>query len=841
MHFEFPKKKSPNVNELLKELESELSEDKSQPSQNNAPSAKKPFIPDKNIYWLNEMGKDDIPIAGGKGANLAEMYNIGLPVPPAFVVTATAYKKFVQSTDLFEKIMEILKSFEVEDTAVLEDKAAEIRALILKQKMPIELEEEIKEAYENLNVDPNILKLASNDVLNIIKTAREPVFVAVRSSATTEDLKGASFAGQQETFLNIKGFSALLDSIKRCWASLFTARAVYYRTKQGFKHDESFIAVVVQKMVNSDKSGVIFTINPVTNNKQELVMEAVFGLGEGIVSGTIAPDRYSVDKEHMKITDRFVAFKPIYFTRSSNGNTIKANLPSDKVNEQVLENYEILKLTNYALDIEEHYKSPQDIEWAVEYGKVYILQTRPITTVDKEIRTQKIEIKESSILEGLSASPGVTFGTVRIVHSISELSKVQTGDILVTEMTNPDMVVSMQKAAAIITDEGGQTCHAAIVSRELGIPAIVGTRKATKVLKEGQIITVDAYSGKVYDGKVEGIEKPAENAPHKELELPEMDEKVEDHEELTIELPGSVPEEMSSQREIQKTKVYMNLGEPDKIDKYKNLPFDGIGLMRLEFVIASEIGKHPLYMIEIGEQNKYINLISKGVEKVAEAIYPKPVIIRFSDFKSNEYRNLEGGKKYETRESNPMIGFRGVSRYISEEFQPAFRLECKAILETRKKHDNVWIMLPFVRTVEEVTKCLQILSEEGLTRSETFKIFLMAEVPAMAIIPDEFAKLPIDGVSIGSNDLTQLVLGVDRDSGKLGMMGYFDERNKAVLKALYNIITEFHKHGKTVSICGQAPSVYPEMAEFLLKEKIDSLSVNPDVVEATVREVERFS
>jgi len=816
-------------------------------------------ITQRNIVWLNEIGKADIPIGGGKGANLAEMYNLGLPVPPAFIITAYAFKNFIDGTGLKDKIISDIKALDMENTSQLEQKASEIQLLITRQKMPVELEEEIIEAYNNMNVDPAILKSASADVLNIIKTSREPMFVAVRSSATTEDLKTASFAGQQETFLNIKGSAQLIDAVKRCWASLFTARAIYYREKKGFEHEKSLIAVVIQKMVNSDKSGVTFTINPVTNNKSEIVIESVFGLGEGIVSGTIAPDRYVVDKYTNKILEKFVAFKPIYFTRSGSGNTIKSDLSPDRAREQVLENYEIIRLANYARDLEEHYETHQDIEWAIEYGKIYIVQTRPITTAEKEIK--KVEISGNAIVDGLVASPGIASGKVRLIQTIADLSKLEPGEILVTKMTNPDMVVAMQKAAAIVTDEGGQTCHAAIISREIGLPAIVGTRKATKVLQDGQIITVDAYNGKIYDGKIEGIEeKTAETEIKKESAEPNAEtfasealnsligedmqkEAEEEHnirgEEKAHEKISEEPE--SASYEPIRTKVYMNLGEPNKIYDYKNLPFEGIGLMRLEFMIASQIRRHPLFLIELGQEDKYVDALVKGVSTVAKEIYPKPLIVRFSDFKTNEYKDLEGGNKYEDEENNPMIGFRGVSRYISQEFEPAFRLECQAIKKAREKNDNIHVMLSFVRTTDEVKKCLEIMKSEGLVRSPALQIYLMAEVPSMALIPEEFAKLDIDGASIGSNDLTQLILGVDRDSALLGRLGYFNERNSAVLKGIHNIIQGFHKYGKKVSICGQAPSVYPEIVEFLLKEKIDSMSVNPDAVEKVKQHIEKIA
>ena len=438
---------------------------------------------------------------------------------------------------------------------------------------------------------------------------------------------------------------------------------------------------------------------------------------------------------------------------------------------------------------------------------------------------------------------------------MDDLNKIQKGDILVTKMTNPDMVVTMQKSTGIVTDEGGQTAHAAIVSREIGLPCVVGTRIATKVLKDGQIITIDGSNGKVYDGSIQQIqlpatepstveaiaaERPAEEIKPEEFK-PAVEEPKDKIDRVIEEIAGRKEQtEQTEKKQYKhgKTKIYMNLGEPERIFQYKDLKFDGIGLMRTEFIIASQIRKHPRWMIEFGKEDDYISKLAAGIKLVAKTIEPRPVVVRFSDFKSNEYKDLEGGHKYEDEEANPMMGFRGVSRYISKEFEDSFRMECKAIKKVRQECSNVWVMLPFVRNIREVEKCLKIMESEGLKRDEYFKVWLMAEVPAIALIPEEFARLPIDGASIGSNDLTQLVLGVDRDSALLGKMGYFDERNPAVLKAIENIINGFHAEGKTVSICGQAPSVYPEIVEFLVKKKIDSFSINPDAVNSVRASVE---
>ncbi len=841
----------------------------------------------RNIVWLPEISRRDIAVGGGKGANLAEMYNLKLPVPPAFIVTATAYQKFIESTGLKNRILSILQETNVDNTEQLESNAKKIREIIESVEMPKNLASEIREAYENLEINRDIIEKATSNVLSILKTGREPVFVAVRSSATTEDLATASFAGQQETFLNIKGIAKLTEAVKRCWASLFTARAIYYREKKGFPHEKSFIAVIVQKMINAEKAGVTFTINPSTNNAEEIVIEAAFGLGEGVVSGTVAPDYYVIDKKTSKLLSKRVSYKNVYFTRSSSGETIKKPLGPDKATEQVLEMHDLVRLANYARELEDHYKVPQDIEWGIEGGRIYILQTRPVTTHEKPISQETVS--GEVILEGLPASPGLAGGVVKIIVDLSELSKIQSGDVLVTKMTNPDMVVTMQKASAIVTDEGGMTAHAAIVSREIGIPCVVGTAKATTALKEGEYVTVDGRTGKIYRGKTSAGTAPVQ-AQTQETSIPEPlhvetlvpgSEEVDEfssaaealllssmkksrskEQEQDINLPkegkaaelpptametqieeisASTPHETSAKAETV-TKIYMNLGQPDLIDKLKAKDFDGIGLMRVEFMIASKIKRHPLYMIEAGQSNEYVEKLSEGISKVAQAIAPRPVVVRFSDFKSNEYKGLEGGAEYEAEESNPMLGFRGVSRYISEQFEDAFRLECKAIRKSREKNKNIWVMLPFVRKTSEVGKCLEIMESEGLQKSDDFKIWLMAEVPSMALMPEEFAKLDIDGASIGSNDLTQFVLGVDRDSATLGKMGYFDERDRAVLVAINNIIKGFKKHGKTVSICGQAPSVYPELVEFLVKQGIDSISVNPDAVNSvrkSVAEIEK--
>lgn len=742
---------------------------------------------------FKQINKDDVDIAGGKGANLGEMFQSGFPVPPGFVVTAESYWIFIKKTGLKKQISEILDELNTEDSDELQEKTKKIRELIIKKDMPEEIKKSIKDAYHKL------------------RSGEKKYYVAVRSSATAEDLPNASFAGQQETFLNVIGDESLIKSVRECWASLFTARATYYRERNDFPHMKVKIAVIIQKMIGSDISGVAFSVHPSTG-EEKVIIEAGYGLGDAVVQGSINPDYYEVSKKDWKIIKKKVNKQERMITKTGDNKNEWVDVSEEKQEKQVLKDEQIIQLAKLVQDIHEHYESPQDIEWAVENNHLYIVQSRPVTTIKKKSLEKVKEFSEKSsgkiLLSGLGASPGKGTGPVKIIHEASELQKIKKGDILVTEMTNPDMVPGMERAAAIVTNEGGTTSHAAIVSRELGVPCIVGTNKATQVLKDKMIITVDGESGKVIE------------ASEKELEKEKKKEKIKKAE--VKRLPKEAP--------ITGTKVYMNLGIPEKMEDYASLPLDGIGLMRIEFLIASKIGMHPNKAIKEGKSDDYINKLAKGVKKVAEIIEPKPLIVRFSDFKTNEYKDLKGGEDYEPHEDNPMIGWRGCSRYVSKDFEKAFRLECKAIKKVRDSgHKNVYVMLPFVRTISEVKDVLKIMKSEGLERNKDFKVYLMAEVPSIAMLADQFAEL-CDGFSIGSNDLTQLTLGVDRDSEKLGRMGYFDERNPAVLETIKRIIKLAHKKNITVSICGQAPSVYPEITEFLVRNGIDSISVNPDVV-----------
>ncbi len=770
-------------------------------------------VKEKLVVWIEELSKDDTAFVGGKAANLGEMMRAGIPVPPGFVVTSYAFKKFIEETGLAEKIKEILSGLDVSDTAALEAASERIRRMIIETPMPKDIEEEIRKFYRELAKRLGI----------------ENPRVAVRSSATAEDLPEASFAGQQETYLNVSGEDDVVDKVKKVWASLYTARAIAYRTEHGIPHERVYMAVVVQKMVNSRSSGVMFTIHPVTGDENVIVIESSWGLGEAIVGGKVTPDEFVVDKRTLKIVDKKISEKKIAIVYDPEKKAnVTIELPPEKAKAPSLSDEEVVELAKHAINIEKHYGRAMDIEWAIDSDlpfpkNVFIVQARPETvwSVKKEKEKAKLEeevktTEKKILVRGLPASPGVAVGVARVLFDPKspEAAEFKEGDILVTRMTDPDWVPLMRKAAAIVTDEGGMTSHAAIVSRELGKPCVVGTREATKKIKTGMVVTVDGTRGIVYEGKVVE-EKPA--APKVEV--------------VGLGLPREVIQEIYP---VTATKIYMNLGEPDAIDKYLDLPFDGIGLMRIEFIISDWIGYHPMYLIEVGKPDLFVDKLAEGIAKVAQAVYPRPVVVRFSDFKTNEYRGLKGGEKYEPEERNPMIGWRGASRYIHPAYAPGFRLEVRAIRKVREEFGlkNVWVMIPFVRTVWEVKETLRIMEEEGLRRTPDFKVWIMAEVPSVALLIDEFAKL-VDGFSIGSNDLTQLVLGVDRDNQFLA--NYFDERDPAVLKAIEMIIEGAHRHGRTVSICGQAPSNYPEIVEFLVEKGIDSISVNPDAVIPTRR------
>ena len=756
-------------------------------------------IETKYVKWLSELSKDSIPVAGGKGANLAEMFNFKLPVPPAFVITAQAYSHFLQTSGIAQKIDSMIKEITIENTQQLETKAKEIQYIVEKAEMPDDMKQEIMEAYENLTVDKAALEEASSDVMKILRMT-EPPFVAVRSSATTEDLKTASFAGQQETFLNIKGSSNLIESVKKCWASLFTARAIYYREKRGFKHETAFIAVVVQKMINSDKSGVMFTINPVTNNPNEIVIESVFGLGEGIVSGAIEPDTYVIDKATRMIKEKKIGHKKIIFMKSASGQTVKLQLPPFKVTSQVLTDLEVRNLANYGARIEEHYKNHQDIEFAIEAGQIYIVQTRPVTTSEKKI--EKLEVSKAKILvEGFPASPGISEGKVKLIRTMSELSKIQQGDILVTVMTNPDMVVTMQKANGIVTDEGGMTAHAAIVSREMGIPCVVGTRNATEILKENQSVTVDGTNGKVYEGIIKA-ESQGKGIPEAKAEI----KRSLEIEPITIKT---------------KTKIKVITDLPSFAERAAKTNADGVGLVRIEGIIA-EGGKHPFKFMQENNLQEYTSILNEGITKIARFWPNKFIWVRTSDIRSDEYKNLQGAPQ--KQEANPMLGMHGIRMSLA--YPDILKAELKAVKQAVEEGYKIGIMLPQVISVEEVKKAKKICDEMGMLElpREKFQFGVMIETPAATEIIEDICR-HVDFISIGSNDLTQYTLAIDR--GNEQVQSLYDEMNPAVLREISQVIRACKKYNVESSICGQAGS-RPEMAEFLVREGIESISTNAD-------------
>jgi len=760
------------------------------------------------VLWLDELSRDDIGLVGGKNANLGELRSLGIPVPPGFAITSHAYRRFISETGIAERIFSILEETikDRADPAQFDEASKRIRSIMEAAKIPGDIEREIRAAYRRLSREAG-----GDDVL-----------VAVRSSATAEDLPGASFAGQQETYLNVRGEDELIEKVKKCWSSLFTPRAIFYRANKGFPHEKILISVGVQRMVDARSSGVMFTLDPVTGDRDKIVIESTWGLGESLVSGAANPDRFVVDKNKMEVTLREIADKRVEYIRDpQTGRTIHSQVPEDRRRRPSLSDQEVKRLAELGREIEDHYGAPQDIEFAIERGaefpkNIFIVQARPETVWSMKERAETIAAKAAAadmvpVLRGLPASPGVHAGKAEVVMSPQEAErKIKKGDILVTRMTNPDWVPYMKRAGAVITDDGGVTCHAAIVSRELGIPCIVGAKNATKVLKTGREYTVDAKSGAVYEGIVEALLKPeAEEAPA---------------------LPRPAPPSP-----ITATKVYVNLSIPEIAEKvFRETNPDGVGLLRAEHLMLS-VGKHPRLLIEEGGEQRMIDAFAEGIRKVAEAAFPRPVVYRFLDFKPDEFLSLPGGDKYERDAGhvgpNPLIGYRGCFRYVKE--PDVFRLECRAIRKVREQFGltNVWAMLPFVRTLNEFRNAKRIMEEEGLVRSPNFKLWIMVEVPSTVFLIDKFIDEGIDGVSFGTNDLTMLILGIDRDDASVQEI--YDERNPAVLRAMSHVIRVCRERGVTTSICGQAPSNYPELVEFLVKEGASSLSVNPDKVVET--------
>ncbi len=742
------------------------------------------------VLPFSQISKDDIPLVGGKGANLGEMYNFGIPVPNGFVVTAQAYERVIEHNALQPVIREIIRQTEITNQKELEKASIKIQRLIHTADIPNELVKEIFDSYKSL------------------KKGDATPLVAVRSSATAEDLPDASFAGQQESYLDIKGEANLIQAVRSAWGSLWGARAIFYRATQKYDHFKVLLAVPVQLMIQSEVSGVVFSVNPVTKNKNQVVVEAVWGLGDYMVQGVVNPDHYIVNKKDLTIHSRQIVSQSVMEVRSYPSGVKKVSVPKDSVNERKLSDEQVIEVAKLSIKVHQHYFFPQDSEFAVEDGKIYLVQTRPITTLNNT--STKTVVKESQIknlkqiLQGEPASFGIGFGKVTKINSSREIDKIKNGDILVTEMTSPDFVPAMKKASAIVTDKGGQTSHAAIVSRELGIPAVVGTKTATKVLKEDQVLTVNGSTGAVYLGVPEKDNTKAV-ATFKEEEFPET-----------------------------ATKVYVNLGEPDLAATVAQGNSDGVGLLRAEFMMA-QIGTHPRKMIEEKKSNEFVKILAENLAKFTNSFGNRPVVYRASDFKTNEYRNLKGGTHFEPVEPNPMLGFRGAYRYIKDE--AVFNLELEAIKIVRNKmgFKNLHLMVPFVRTVDELVKVKRVIAASGLSRSNNFKLWMMVEIPANVVLLDEFIDIGIDGVSIGSNDLTMLMLGTDRDNEMVA--SEFSEKNPAVLWALEHVVKTAAKRKITCSLCGQAASQYPDLIEKLVNWGISSVSVSPDAVDSTRRTI----
>ena len=777
----------------------------------------------KYVIWFRELGMGDVERVGGKNASLGEMISnlasAGVSVPDGFATTADAYREFLNHDGLADRIQSELAKLDPEDVVALAQTGKTIRQWVMDQPFPAKLDADIREAYAQL-------------------AGEQGVSVAVRSSATAEDLPEASFAGQQETFLNVNGLDNVLAAIKEVFASLYNDRAISYRVHQGFAHEQVALSAGIQRMVRSDKgaSGVMFTIDTESGFQDVVFITSAFGLGEGVVQGAVNPDEFYVYKPNLRanrpaILRRNVGAKAtqmVYTADRSLGKTVEfVDVPADQRVLLSLSDEEAEALAQQALTIEQHYGRPMDIEWGKDGidGKLYILQARPETVKSRagsgSLQRYRLSRRSAVLSEGRAIGQKIGAGVIRNVSDISEMARVQPGDVLVTDMTDPDWEPVMKRCAAIVTNRGGRTCHAAIIARELGIPAVVGCGDATTTLKDGDEVTVSCAEGDtgfVYEGNLDFAVD--------EVDLGDM---------------PPVP-----------LKIMMNVGNPDRAFDFASIPNAGVGLARLEFIINRMIGVHPQALLEFDKQSPelqstigklsapyadpvdfYVKRLAEGMASIAAAFAPEPVIVRLSDFKSNEYANLIGGRQYEPHEENPMIGFRGASRYIDPSFQACFELECRAVRYVREEMGltNMQIMVPFVRTVSGAQKVIDILKSFGLERGkDDLKIMMMCELPSNALLADQFLE-HFDGFSIGSNDMTQLALGLDRDSGLIAHM--FDERNEAVKALLHMAIQACKKAGKYVGICGQGPSDHPDLAQWLLDEGIESVSLNPDTVLST--------
>ncbi len=749
----------------------------------------------ERVVSLEEVDNNDVEFVGGKNASLGEMLNnVEVPVPPGFAVTSEGYDFFMEKAGVRDEVMEILDETDVENVGQLRKAGSRIRKLILDSDFPEELRKEIEEEYRKLSE----------------KIGMEDPLVAVRSSATAEDLPDASFAGQQETYLNISGIDELVRDVKKCMASLFTNRAIHYREERGFDHFKVKLSVGVQKMINASGSGIMFTIDPNSGYDKILHIDASWGLGELVVGGRVNPDRYSYFKPTDSLVSRDLGNKSKEMVWQD-GETIVKDVPGERRDKYVLSEDETEKLAEYGMTIEEHYEMPMDIEWAkdTDTDKLYILQARPETVHSQKkgdvLRTYRLKEDGKVLCQGQAIGRKIGSGNVNVIMDSEEIEDFEEGQILVTDMTDPDWEPIMKKASAIVTEKGGATSHAAIVSREIGIAAVVGTKDASKVLETGQEVTVDCSGGRgrILEGKLEF------NVEEKNIkDIPETE-----------------------------TDVFLNVGVPENAFDLGQYPVQGVGLVRQEFIVGSYIGEHPLKLVEEGRSEEYIQELSYGIGKIAAGFYPRPVVVRLSDFKTNEYADLKGGEKYEPEEENPMIGWRGASRYLSDNFKEAFKMECRALKRVREDMGltNVKIMVPFCRTLDEARNIKKELAENGLEQGKNdLELYMMAEIPSNIVLADKFAE-EFDGFSVGSNDLTQLILGVDRDNENL--QDIFDERNEAVKRKIKELIEKAKKKGKEVSICGNAPSMYPEYTEFLLDAGIDAISVTPDVALKTLLRV----
>jgi len=774
-----------------------------------------------NVLWLNELRLTDLAQVGGKNASLGEMIGqlsgLGVSVPGGFATTADAFKAFIAHNDLHQRIYDRLAAIDVEDVQALTHAGAEIRRWVVEAPLQPDLEADIRAAYARLCAD----------------AGQQDVAVAVRSSATAEDLPDASFAGQQETFLNVTGADDVVRKVKEVFASLYNDRAIAYRVHHGFKHEDVFLSAGIQLMVRSDvgASGVLFTLDTESGFRDVVFITASYGLGEMVVQGAVNPDEFYVFKPTLK------AGKPAILRRTLGSKQLRmvySDVPGERVrteetpaelrNRFSLTDADVHELARQALIIEQHYGRPMDIEWGKDgnTGKLYILQARPETVKSRAHATQieryTLSARGQVLAEGRAIGHKIGVGTARVVRTLDDMHKVQPGDVLVADMTDPDWEPVMKRSAAIVTNRGGRTCHAAIIARELGVPAVVGTGNALDTIRDGDTVTVscaEGDTGYIYAGA-----------------LP--------FERTTTDLDNMPPAPL---------KIMMNVANPERAFDFGMLPNAGIGLARLEMIIASHIGVHPKALLEYDRQDAatrakiderikgyaspvefYIERLKEGIATIAASVYPKPVIVRLSDFKSNEYANLLGGQRYEPHEENPMIGFRGASRYVDPGFRDAFALECVAVKRVREVMglDNVWVMIPFVRTLDEGRRVIDVLRENGLVQGEHgLKIIMMCEIPSNALLAEEFLEI-FDGFSIGSNDMTQLTLGLDRDSAIVA--GLFDERDPAVKKMLAMAIAAARKKGKYVGICGQGPSDHPDLAQWLMEQGIESVSLNPDTV-----------